>query len=133
MKSQSPGNVSINSHEVTQNTSLAIQNCPSNLTTTIPICINLESTIQQDSKPFGKLLDKNETVSIQQKKIQAIVTQIFKAMLNISLETLKELFSFTVRNYNFRTHLTINRIKTNYVFFGSKSLSSLAPKMLNLV
>ena len=67
MKSQSPGKVSINSHEVTWNTPLAIENCPSNLTTTIPICINLEPTIHQDSRPFGKLLDKNETVSIQQK------------------------------------------------------------------
>ena len=52
MKSQSSAMASINFHKVTQDTSLAIQNCLSNLTNTTPICISLETTIHQDSKRF---------------------------------------------------------------------------------
>ena len=71
---------------------------------------------------FKGLLEKNKTVSIHQKNLQVLVTEIFKARLNISPETLKELFSINVKNYNL-----------NSVYFGSESLSSLAPKIWDLV
>ena len=67
------------------------------------------------------------------KNLQVLATEIFKATLNISPEILKELFSFNVRNYNLRSQSTLKRIKTNSVYFGSKSLSSLAPKIWDLV
>ena len=84
-----------------------------------------------DSKlTFKELLDKNKTVSIHQKNL---ATEIFKVKLNISLEILKELFSFNVRNYNLRSQSTLKRIKTNSVYFGSESLSSQAPKIWDIV
>ena len=87
-----------------------------------------------DSKlTFKELLNKNKTVSIHQKNLQVLATEIFKAKLNISPEISKELFSFNVRNYNFRSQLTLKRIKINSVYFGSESLSSLAPKIWDLV
>ena len=76
---------------------------------------------------FKELLDNNKTVSIEQKNLQVLATEIFKLKLNISPEILQELFSFNVRNYNFRSQLTLKRIKTSSVYYGSKSLSSLAP------
>ena len=82
---------------------------------------------------FKELLDKNKTVSIHQKNLQVLATEIFKAKLNISPEILKELFSFNVRNYNLRSQSTLKRIKTNSVYFGSKNLFSLAPKIWDLV
>ena len=57
-----------------------------------------------DSKlTFKELLDKNKTVSIHQKNLQVPATKIFKKKLNILPEILKELFSFNVRNCNFRS------------------------------
>ena len=51
-----------------------------------------------DSKvTFKELLDKNKTVSIHQKTLQVLATEIFKAKLNTSPEILKELFSFKGR------------------------------------
>ena len=86
-----------------------------------------------DSKlTFKELLEKNKTVSIHQKNLQVLATEIFKAKLNISPEILKEL-SFNVRNYNLRSQSTLKGIKTNSVHFGSESLSSLAPKIWDLV
>ena len=87
-----------------------------------------------DSKlKFKELLHKNKTVSIHQRNLQMLATEIFKAKLNISPEILKELFSFNVRNYNLRSQSTLKRIKTNSVYFGSKNLFSLAPKIWDFV
>ena len=87
-----------------------------------------------DSKlTFKELLEKNKTVSIHQKNLQVLATEIFKGKLNISPEILKELFCFIVRNYNLRSQSTLKRIKANSVYFGSESLSSLAPKIWDLI
>ena len=43
---------------------------------------------------FKELLDKKKTVSIRQKNLQVLATDIFKVKLNISPEILKELFFF---------------------------------------
>ena len=83
-------------------------------------------TYPSDSKStFKDLFDKNKTVSIHQKILQVAATEIFKAKLNISPEILKELFSFNFRNYNLKNQSTLERIKRNLVYFGSKSPSSL--------
>ena len=87
-----------------------------------------------DSKlTFQELLDKSKTVSIHQKNLQVLATEMFKAKLNISPEILKELFSFNVRNYNLRSQSTLKQMKANSVYFGRESLSSLASKILDLV
>ena len=82
---------------------------------------------------FKELLDKNKTVRIHQKNLQGLATEIFKTKLNISPEMLKELFSFNVRNFNLRSQSKLKQIKTNSAYFGSESLSSLAPKIWDLV
>ena len=58
---------------------------------------------------------------------------MFRVKQNILPEILKELFSFNLRNYNLRRQLTLKQIKTNSVYFGSESLSSLIPKIWDLV
>ena len=87
-----------------------------------------------DSKlTFKELLNKNKTVSIHQKNLQVLATEIFKVKLNISREILKELFSFNLRSYNFRSQST--QRKTNSVHYGSESISfsSPAPKVWGLI
>ena len=70
------------------------------------------SVSPSDSKlTFKELLEKNKTVSIHQKNLQVLATEIFKTKLNISPEILKERFSFNVRNYNLRSQSTLKRIK----------------------
>ena len=71
---------------------------------------------------FKKLLDENKTLSIHQKKnLQVRATEIFKAKLNISPETEKELFSFKVRNYDLRSQSTLRQTKTNSLHFRNES------------
>ena len=48
---------------------------------------------RSDSKlTFKELLEKNKTVSIHQKNLQVLATEIFKAKLNISPAILKKTF-----------------------------------------
>ena len=82
---------------------------------------------------FKELWDKNKSVSIHQENLQVLTTEILKAKLNISPEILKELISFNVKNYNLRNQPTLKRVKSNCVYFDSESLSSLAPKIWDLV
>ena len=44
-----------------------------------------------------------------------------------------ELFSFNVKNYDLRSQSTLKQIKTNFMYFGSDNLSSLAPKTWDFV
>ena len=83
--------------------------------------------------PSDLKLDKKKTVSIHQKNLQIRATEIFKAKLNISREVLTELFSFNVGNHNLRSQPTLAQIKTNSVYFGRETISSLAPKIWKLV
>ena len=77
-----------------------------------------------DSKlTFKILLDKNKTVSINRKNLQALATKIFKAKLDISPEILKK---------NYFLFINFSLIK-NSVCFGKESFSSLEPWMWNLV
>ena len=60
-----------------------------------------------DSKlTFKDLLDK-KTVSIYQKNIQALATEILKQKLDISLEIFKKLFSFINGNCDLRSQSTL--------------------------
>ena len=72
-------------------------------------------------------------MSFHQKNLPVLAAEILKAKLNISPEIFKELFSFNVTNYNLKSQLTLKRIKTNSVHFGSESLSFLAPKIWDFV
>ena len=72
-------------------------------------------------------------MSIYQKNLQVLGTEIFKARLHVSPEILKELFYFNLRNYNLRGQSTLKRMKINSVYLSSKSLSSLAPKIWDFV
>ena len=82
---------------------------------------------------FKELLDKNKTVSIHRKNMQALTMEILKAKLNISPEIIKELFSFHVRNDDLKSQSTLKRIKKSYLYYGNESLSSLAPNIWDLV
>ena len=72
-------------------------------------------------------------MSINQRNLQVLATKIFKVKLNISPKIFKKLFSFNVRNYNLRSQPTLKQIKTNFVYFGIENLSSLAPKIWDLL
>ena len=71
---------------------------------------------------FKELLEKNKTVNIHQKNLQALATEIFKAKLNISPEILQKLFSYNVRKYNLRRESTSKQKKKFCLLWKRKPL-----------
>ena len=87
----------------------------------------------QHQLTFKELLEKNKTVSIHQRNLQTLATEIYKAKNKISLEVVNFLFEFTNKNYNLRN---VSILKWNTCFtvhYGGESLVSLAPEIWELV
>ena len=87
----------------------------------------------QHQLTFKQLLEKNETVSIHQRNLQTLATEIYKAKNKVSPEVVNSLFEFTNRNYNLRNASIHKRNRYFTVHYGSESLVSLALKIWELV
>ena len=81
---------------------------------------------------FKELLKKNKTVSIHQRNLQTLATEIYKAKNKISLEVVNSLFEFTNKNYYLRNASILKRNRYFAVHYGSESLVSLALKIWEL-
>ena len=82
---------------------------------------------------FKELLKRNKTVSIHQRNLQTLATEIYKAKNKISPEFVNSLFEFNNKNYNFRNASFLKRKRHFTVHYGSESLVSLATKIYELV
>ena len=87
----------------------------------------------QHQLTFKELSEKNKAVSIHQRNLQTLATEIYKAKNKISLEVVNSLFEFTNKNCNLRNASILKRNRYFTVHYGSESLVSLAPKIWELV
>ena len=87
----------------------------------------------QHQLTFKELLEKSKTVSIHQRNLQTLATEIYKAKNKISPEVVNSLFEFTNKNYNLRNASILKRNRYFTVHYGRESLVSLAPKIWELV
>ena len=82
---------------------------------------------------FQELLAKDKSVSIHQKNLQFLATKIFKSKPGVSPELMNDIFHFVKRPYNLRSDYTLERKRDHTIYHGSESLSSLAPKLWDLL
>ena len=82
---------------------------------------------------FKELLEKNKTISIHQRNLQTLATEIYKAKNKTSPEVVNSLFEFNNKNYNLRNASILKRNRYFTVHYGSESLVSLALKIWELV
>ena len=87
----------------------------------------------QHQLTFKELLEKNKIVKVNQRNLQILATEIYKAKSKISPEVVNSLFEFTNKNYNLRNVALLKRKRYFTVHFASESLVSLAPKIWELV
>ena len=90
--------------------------------------------VYQDSPDltFQELLAKDKSVSVHQKNLQLLATEIFKSKTGVSPELMNDIFHFVKRLYNLRSDHTLERKRDHTVYHCSESLSSLAPKLWDL-
>ena len=64
--------------------------------------------VYQDSHDltFQELLGKDKSVSVHQKNLQLLATEIFKSKTGVSSELMNDIFHFVERPYNLRSDYT---------------------------
>ena len=82
---------------------------------------------------FQELLAKYKSVTVHQKNLQLQATEIFKSKIGVPPELMNDIFHFLERPYNLRSDYTLERKRDHTVYHGSESLSSLAPKLWDLL
>ena len=79
------------------------------------------------------LLKKDKSVSIHQRNLQILATEIYKARNDLGPEIMKDTFHYLQKQYNLRNDSTLQRRRNRTVYFGIESISSLTPKIWEIV
>ena len=94
----------------------------------------LRLTYKDNKSSFTQLLEKNHSVTVHQKNLQVLVTEIFKVKNSLAPDIMKDVFELKEPLYNLRSesnHFTRRNVKTTY--YGLLSIKDLAPQISELV
>ena len=72
-------------------------------------------------------------MSIHQKKLQILATEIYETKNDLGSKIMKDTFHFIQKPYNLRNDPELQRRRNRTVYFGTESISSLAPKIWELI
>ena len=93
----------------------------------------LRITYQDRISTFQELLNKDNSVSIHHRHVQAQATEMFKIHRGLSPDILREIFVPKINLHNLRRNNTFERRHVHSVYHGTESLSFLGPKVWDLV
>ena len=93
----------------------------------------LRITYQDQISTFQELLNKDNSVSIHHRNLQALATEMFKIHRDLSPDILREIFVPKMSFYNLRRNNTFERRQVHSVYHSTESLSFLGPNIWNLV
>ena len=82
---------------------------------------------------FDELLIKYKSVSIHQRNVQFLAIEIFKVKNGVSTELTEDIFQFVNKPYDLRNNRISLTKRSRAVFYGPEGLSSLAPRMWELI
>ena len=78
---------------------------------------------------FQQLLKQNRCVSINQRNLQILATEIFNTKNSLNPVIIENVFKFKNLAYNFRNAETLNRSNVNSVKCGPEPINSLCAKI----
>ena len=93
----------------------------------------LSITYQDQISTFQELLNKDNSVSIHHKNLQAFATEMFKIYRGLSPDVLREIFVSKISLYNLCTNNTFEIRQVHSVYHDAELLSFLGPKIWDLV
>ena len=86
--------------------------------------------VYRDNKStFKQLLKQNKSVSIHQRNLKILATEIFKTKNGLNPVTMEDVFNFKNLAYNFRSVETLNRSNLSSVKYGTETITSLGAKI----
>ena len=72
-------------------------------------------------------------MSIYQKNLQILATEIYKTKNDLGPKIMKDTFHFIQKPYNLRNDPELQRQRNHTVYFGTESISLVAPKTWELI
>ena len=82
---------------------------------------------------FQQLLQQNKSVSIYQRSLQILATEIFKTKNDLNPVIMEDVFNFKNLRYNFRNAETLNRSNVSSVKYGTETITSLGDKIWKIL
>ena len=82
---------------------------------------------------FDDLLKRDRSVSIHQKNLQLLATEIYKTKNDLGPKIMKDTFHFIQKPYNLRNDPELQRRKNRTVYFGTENITLLASKIWELI
>ena len=80
-----------------------------------------------------ELLQKDNAVTVHQRNLQVLATEIYKVKMGFAPQLVKEHFSPNTHTYNLRSTYEFKLENVKTVHYGTESLLFLGPKMWELV
>jgi len=93
----------------------------------------LRITYKDYNSSFKDLLKRDKSVSIHQRNLQVLATEIFKTKKGLNPVIMNEIFKFTEPLYNLRETSSLERTNVKTVRYGTETLSWLGPKIWKLL
>ena len=90
---------------------------------------NMNNRINRIHEKSLRLVYKN----IHQRNLQILGTEIYKVRNGLGPEIMKDIFHFVQEPYNLKNDSTLQRRRNRTVYFGTESISSVAPKIWEIV
>ena len=82
---------------------------------------------------FQQLLKQNKSVSIHQRNLQILATEIFKTKNGLNPEMMEDVSKFKSLAYIYRNAETLNRSNVNSVKYGTETITSLGAKIWKIL
>ena len=90
--------------------------------------------VYQNNLSFSELLNLDNSVTVHQKNLQVLVTEIYKVKNGIAPEIMKDIFELQNPSYNLRSTCNqFRRENIKTVHYGLQSVRYLGPKIWELV
>ena len=82
---------------------------------------------------FTELLQKDNAVTVHQRNLQLLATEVYKVKMDLAPQLVKEPFPLSTHAYNLRSayEFKLENVKTFH--YGTESLSFLSPEVWELV
>ena len=90
--------------------------------------------IYQDyNSPFKELPRRDSSLTILQRNLKLLVTEIFKVKIGCAPDIINAIFEIDNRNHNFRHDFLIKRSNIRSVYYSTETASILSPKIWDIL
>ena len=91
------------------------------------------STAKTEISSVNRLLEKNISVSIHKKNLQALATEMYKTSNNMFPITINDIFAPRATSYNLSNPVSFKMQNVHLVYNDTETLSHLGPKIWSLI